>query len=78
MSRDISVAGAYVRTPTCPSQGVTVEVEIFLPPLEPKGKSVKVVRKGQVIRVEPPAAGEAEGGFAMFGKGLAAISVKER
>ena len=65
-TRDISRTGVYVRTPTSPPLAVAVQVEIFLPPIEPEGKAVKVLSEGPVIRVEHPSANEAQGGFAVF------------
>jgi hypothetical protein len=41
-------------------------MEIFLPPIEPQGKTMKVLSEGPVIRIEHPSAKEAQGGFAVF------------
>jgi PilZ domain-containing protein len=76
VTRDISGLGAYVRTPTCPPPGITLQMEILLPPIEPTGKSVRVATEGRVIRVEGPAAGEAHGGFAMLSGGFAIVSIR--
>jgi hypothetical protein len=66
VTRDISKTGVYVRTPTSPPLSVAVQMEIFLPPIEPEGKAMKVLSEGPVIRVEHPSENEAHGGFAIF------------
>ena len=66
ITRDISRIGVYVRTPTSPPLAVKVQMEIFLPPIEPQGKAVKVLSEGPVIRVEHPSANEGQSGFAVL------------
>ena len=67
ITRDISRIGVYVRTPTSPPLAVKVQMEIFLPPIEPQGKAVRVLSEGPVIRVEQPSTtNEAHGGFAVL------------
>lgn len=66
VTRDISRTGVYVHTPTSPPLAVAVQMEIFLPPIEPQGKAMKVLSEGPVIRVEQPLPNEAQGGFAVF------------
>ena len=66
VTRDISRTGVYVRTSTSPPLAVAVQMEIFLPPIEPEGKAMKVLSEGPVIRVEKQSANEAQGGFAVF------------
>ena len=73
ITRDISGKGAYIRTSTCPPTGVTVEIEIFLPPVAVGGKSLTVATSGQVVRVEQPAASETHGGFAVLGDGFGIV-----
>jgi hypothetical protein len=75
ITRDISGRGAFVRTPTCPPIDVTVEMEIFLPPIEPRGKSMTVATSGRVIRVEHFAENEALSGFAVLGQGFGVVYV---
>jgi PilZ domain len=65
VTRDISRTGVYVHTPTSPPLAVPVQMEIFLPPMEPQGKAMKVLSEGPVIRVEQASANEAQGGFAV-------------
>jgi hypothetical protein len=66
VSRDISRVGVYIRTATNPPNAVPIEMEIFLPPMEPEGKIVRVLSKGRVVRVEQPPTNESQGGFAAF------------
>ena len=73
ITRDISGKGAYIRTSTCPPNGVTVEIEIFLPPITVSAKSLTVATSGQVVRVEQPAASETRGGFAVRGDGFGIV-----
>jgi hypothetical protein len=73
VTRDINGTGAYIQTATCPPPAVTAQMEIFLPPLEPAGKSLNVTTEGQVIRVEHPVANEKLGGFAVRSKGFSII-----
>ena len=73
ITRDVSGKGTYIRTPTCPPKEVTVQMEVFLPPLEPAGKRLNVKTEGQVIRVDHPAPNEKLGGFAVLGRGLALV-----
>jgi hypothetical protein len=54
VTRDISRTGVYTRTATSPPLSVAVHMEIFLRPLAPEGKPVKMLSEGQVIRVEHP------------------------
>ena len=69
VSRDISRTGVYIRTATTPPSAVLIEMEIFLPPIEPEGKAVRVLSKGRVVRVEQPPMNESQGGFAAFTEG---------
>lgn len=73
VTRDISKTGAYIRTPTTPPLAVAVQMEIFLPPIEPEGKAVKVLSEGRVIRVEHPSADDAQGGFAALTEGSSIV-----
>jgi PilZ domain len=53
VTRDVSVAGAFIFTRTCPPVGVTVELEIFLSPATGKsGRKVQIKTEARVIRVE--------------------------
>ena len=61
VTRDISLAGAFIFTPTSPPVGSTVELEIFLAPASGVGKKVRIKTEATVIRVEHSGAPE---GFA--------------
>jgi hypothetical protein len=62
VSRDISVAGAFIFTRTCPPIGATLELEIFLSPAGGgSAKRVQIKTEARVIRVEHTASAE---GFA--------------
>ena len=74
ITRDISGWGAYIRTPTCPPVDVGVEMEIFLPPVEPRGKSMTVATSGRVVRVDH-IEHEAPSGFAVLGRGFGVVYV---
>ena len=52
-TRDISVAGAFIFTRTCPPVGATLDLEIFLSrPADKRGRTVQIKTQAQVIRVE--------------------------
>jgi hypothetical protein len=68
LTRDISVAGAFVFTRTCPPVGALLELEIFLAPIHGSGvKTVQIKTEAKVIRVEHGAGVE---GFAAVSKDL--------
>jgi len=53
VTRDISVAGAFIFTRTCPPVGATVDLEIFLSrSSDNRGRNVQIKTQAQVIRVE--------------------------
>jgi PilZ domain len=60
VTRDISVAGAFIFTRTCPPVGARVDLEIFLSPAPGSGRrTVQIKTEARVIRVEHD--GPAEG-----------------
>ena len=62
LTRDISVAGAFIFTRTCPPVGATLDLDIFLSPAAGNGsRTVRIKTKAAVIRIEHSAPGE---GFA--------------
>jgi len=62
VTRDISVAGAFIFTRTCPPVGAVLVLEIFLAPVHRSGiRTVQIKTEAKVIRVEHSAAAE---GFA--------------
>ena len=53
VTRDISVAGAFVFTRTCPPVGARLELDIFLSPAPGSGgRTVRIKTEAKVIRVE--------------------------
>jgi hypothetical protein len=57
VTRDISVAGAFIFTRTCPPVGATLELDIFLSPAPGSGgRTVRIKTEAKVIRVEHSAA----------------------
>jgi len=53
VTRDISLAGAFIFTRTCPPVGATLELDIFLSPAPgSRGKTVRIKTEAKVIRVE--------------------------
>jgi hypothetical protein len=62
VTRDISLAGAFIFTRTCPPVGASLELDIFLyPPPGSEGRTVRIKTEARVSRVEHSAAAE---GFA--------------
>jgi hypothetical protein len=65
-TRDISVAGVFVFTRTCPPVGAALELDIFLSPAPGSGgRTVRIKTEAKVIRVEHSDAVE---GFAAVSK----------
>jgi hypothetical protein len=52
VTRDISVAGAFILTRTCPPVGATVDLEVFLSSTPTKDRRVQIKTVAKVIRVE--------------------------
>jgi hypothetical protein len=68
VTRDISVAGAFVFTSTCPPVGATIELDVFLSPaIGSAKKGVRIKTEATVIRVEHSAVAE---GFAVVSQDL--------
>jgi hypothetical protein len=51
-TRDISTRGLFVYSLIPPPSGVTVELEVMLPPLEESGHGVRLQSEGRVLRIE--------------------------
>ena len=51
-TRDISKEGLFVYSPISPPPGVTVEIEVMLPPLQESGHGVRLWSEGRVLRIE--------------------------
>ena len=57
MTRDISLAGAFIFTRTCPPVGAALELDIFLSPVPGSGgRTVRIKTEATVVRVEHSAA----------------------
>ena len=63
-TRDISRRGLFVYSLIPPPSGVTVELEVMLPPLAESGHGVRLQSEGRVLRIERK--GE-QAGFAATG-----------
>jgi hypothetical protein len=62
VTRDISLAGAFIFTRTCPPVGARLDLDIFLSPAPGSaGRTVRIKTEAKVIRVEHSGAAE---GFA--------------
>ena len=51
-TRDICTGGLFVYSLIPPPSGVTVELEVMLPPLEESGHGVRLWSEGKVLRIE--------------------------
>jgi hypothetical protein len=75
ITRDISVGGAYIVTPTCPPADVAIQLEIFLTSPGTTGHSVGIAAEGRVLRIEHAVEGGAGSGFAVASKGFEILVV---
>src|SRR5450759_2795419 len=66
-TRDISVAGVYVLTATCPSVNSIMQMEVVLPRLHGAAKT-RIKADMKVLRIEHDIAGEGRCGFSAVGK----------
>ncbi len=71
VTRDISLAGAFILTLASPPVGTTVQLEIFHPPLLQGARSVRIKTEATVIRVQHSGGAE---GFAVVGQGFSLLS----
>lgn len=70
MTRDMSVIGVYILTPTCPPTNSVVDLEVILP--APSGRSKNVIKaRMRVLRIDHQRARRSQVGFAAAGKVLA-------
>jgi len=65
VTRDISVFGAFIVTPTCPPIDVPIQVEVVLPSLTGRKPVIRVSGAARVLRVDHRSKGEGENGFAI-------------
>jgi PilZ domain len=76
VTRDISVAGAFIFTRTCPPVGAMLDLEIFLSSAPgSKGRTVQIKTVARVIRVEHSNGG---GGFAAVSRDFTLLFVGKR
>jgi hypothetical protein len=77
VTRDMSVAGTYVLTATCPPPNSEVQMEVLLP-LSDGGSKALMKAEMMVLRVEHDAAGNTRSGFSAVGKGFSLRTFSER
>ena len=65
ITRDISVLGAFIVSPTCPPVETQVEVEVLLPSLAGMKTTVRIKGEARVIRVEHLSRDGGQNGFAV-------------
>jgi uncharacterized membrane protein YgcG len=70
VSRDISIAGAFILTRSCPPAHTVVQVELFLPPIHGTEATVRLRAQALVLRVEHAPRGKEESGFAVESAGF--------
>jgi len=77
VTRDISVAGAFVLTATCPPPNAVIQMEVLLP-LSDGGSTALMKADVMVLRVEHDIAGNKRSGFSAVGKGFSLRTSSER
>jgi hypothetical protein len=77
VTRDMSVAGAFVMTATCPPPKSIVQMEVHLP-LNDGGSKALMRSDVVVLRVEHEIAGSHRSGFSVVGKGFSLRTFSER
>ena len=69
ITRDISVQGAFIVTPTCPPVETPVQVEVTLPSLVDQNSVIRIEGVARVIRIDHPMGSGGENGFAVVREG---------
>jgi hypothetical protein len=77
VTRDMSVNGAYVLTPTCPPPNVEVQLEVILP-LSDGPSRAQMKTHATVMRVDHDLPGNMHSGFSAVGKGFLLSTSSER
>jgi hypothetical protein len=77
ITRDMSVAGAFVLTATCPPPNSLVQMDVLLP-LSDGGSKALMKADMMVLRVEHDAAGSKRSGFSAVSKGFSLRTFSER
>jgi hypothetical protein len=70
LTRDISLLGAFILTPTCPANMSIIRVEVALPSLSGINADIRILGKARVVRVEHSSGGRGENGFAVLREDL--------
>ncbi len=65
MTRDISLSGAFLFSPTCPPVKEAIQVDILLPPLNGSASRVQIRAEACVVRVERYMLESGRSGFAI-------------
>jgi hypothetical protein len=65
VTRDISVLGAFIVSPTCPPLEAQVEVEVVLPSFAGMTSALRIKGEARVLRVEHRSGESGENGFAV-------------
>ena len=68
VTRDISVFGAFIVTPTCPPIDVPIQLTVVLPSLTGRRPVIRVSGAARVLRVDHSSRGQGENGFAVVSK----------
>jgi hypothetical protein len=76
-TRDMSVAGAFIMTATCPPPNAVVQMEVFLPLQDGTSKALMKADM-TVVRVEHDVAGNKRSGFSAVGKGFMLCASSDR
>lgn len=69
VTRDMSVAGAFILTATCPPPNALVQMEVFLP-LSDSGSKVLMKSDMTVLRVEHDLPGKSAADFRRWARGF--------
>ena len=77
VTRDMSVAGAFVFTATCPPPNSVVQMEAFFP-CRMTGPKALMKADMMVLRVEHDLAGNKRSGFSAVGKGFSLCTSSDR
>jgi hypothetical protein len=75
VTRDISVFGAFILSPTCPPIDVPIQVEVVLPSLTGLKPVIRVSGAARVLRVDHRSKGEGASGFAVVSEDFSRWSV---
>lgn len=65
VTRDISVFGAFIVSPTCPPVEAPLQFEVVLPSLDDAMPVVRIEGEARVVRVDHPTGRQGENGFAV-------------